>query len=134
MQDYHRLHVWQKAHAVSLDIRRATRAFPRREAEDLAEQLRDAAHSVPSNIVEGAAKPGDKEFRRFLDIARSSASETSYHLQSAHELGYLGDTLYGDLSGRMMEVRRMLGGLINTVSASLDRPRTARPRKRHPPR
>ena len=122
MQDYHQLKVWQKAHVLSLDIYRATRAFPRRDATELAEQLRNAARSVPSNIVEGAAKPGDMEFRRFLNIARGSAAETSYHLQSARDLGFLDPATHDDLSARMMEVRRMLGGLINTVSVTLKRP------------
>ena len=127
VQDYHRLKVWQKAHVLSLDVHRATRAFPRSEGSVAADQLRRAANSVPSNIAEGAAKPGDLEFRRFLNMAHSSAAETSYQLQSAHDLGFLDPAVYDDLSARMMEVRRMLGGLIKTVSATL---KHTRPRNR----
>jgi four helix bundle protein len=128
MQDYHRLKVWQKAHVLSIDVHRATRAFPRSEGAVAADQLRRAANSVPSNIAEGAAKPGDREFRRFLYMAHGSAAETSYQLQSAHELGFLSPASYQDLSARMMEVRRMLGGLIKAVSSTVKPPR---PQKRH---
>ena len=120
MQDFRRLRVWEKAHAVSLDIQRACARFPRREGAILANQLRRAAESVPANIVEGAAARSDREFRRFLNMAMSSAHETDYHLLRAHDTALLGELSYTQLTTRLLEVRRMLGGLIKRVTISLD--------------
>ena len=75
--------------------------------------------SIPANIAEGAGKSGNREFRRFLNIALGSAVETDYHLLAARDLGLLEAAIYEDLSARTMEVRRMLGGLIRKVSGTL---------------
>jgi four helix bundle protein len=120
MQDYRRLKVWEKAHAVSLDVQRACNRFPRREGTVLANQLRRAVSSIPATIVEGASKRSDRDFRRFLDMAMSSAQEADYHLLSARDAALLGEHSYTDLTGRLLEVRRMLGGLIKRITISLE--------------
>jgi four helix bundle protein len=120
MQDFRRLKVWEKAHVVSLDIERACDSFPRRRGVVLANQLSRAASSVPANIAEGAATRSDPEFRRFLNMAMSSALETDYHLLKARDTQLLGEQSYADLTTRLLEVRRMLGGLIKSITASID--------------
>ncbi|MFL5605826.1 MAG: four helix bundle protein [Gemmatimonadaceae bacterium] len=120
MQDFRRLKVWEKAHAVSLDIERACLSFPRRQGAVLANQLSRAASSVPTNIAEGAATRSDPEFRRFLNMAMSSALETDYHLLKARDTQLLGEESYSELTARLLEVRRMLGGLIRRISASIE--------------
>src|SRR5438045_2646462 len=119
MQDFRRLKVWEKAHALSLDIERACNQFPRRRGTVLANQLRRASSSIPATIVEGAAKQSDREFRRFLNMAMSSAHEADYHLLAARDCQLLGERSYTDLTTRLLEVRRMLGGLIKRVTISL---------------
>ena len=52
---------------------------------------------VTVNIVEGSAKKGPAEFRRFLDISLGSLSELSYLLQVSRELGYLNATEWAEL-------------------------------------
>jgi four helix bundle protein len=51
--------------------------------------VRRAALSVPTNIAEGAAKRGSREFRRFLDIALGSLAELSYLLRFGRDYGLL---------------------------------------------
>jgi four helix bundle protein len=51
--------------------------------------VRRAALSVPTNIAEGAAKRGQREFRRFLDIALGSLSELTYLLRFSKDRGLL---------------------------------------------
>jgi len=64
--------------------------FPDYERFDLADQIRRACKSVPSNIAEGYARRDSvKEFKRFLRIAMASANEMEAHLEAARELGYL---------------------------------------------
>ena len=118
MQDHHKLKVWEKAHALAMDVHRMAGTFPRVEGIALVAQLRRAALSIPANIAEGAGKPGNAEFRRFLNIALGSAAETHYHLLVARDLGLLDPAVYDDLAVRATEIRRMLSGLIRRVATT----------------
>ena len=69
------MEVWQRADALALEVYRATQDFPREELYGITAQLRRAALSVPTNIVEGYARRGDKELARFIDIALGSLAE-----------------------------------------------------------
>ena len=126
MQDYRKLKVWEKAHAVAMDIHRASKAFRRQDALVLRGQLRRAALSIPANVAEGAGKLSDPEFARYLEVALGSASEAHYHLVVARELGELDAAAFDDLSNRVTEVRRMLFGLIKRIRADVaNRPPTS---------
>ena len=118
MQDYHKLKVWEKAHLLAIDVYRLSEGFPRRDGVALTTQLRRAALSIPTNIAEGAGKSGTNDFRRFLDIALGSASETHYQLLVARDLILIENEVYDDLSTRVTEVRRMLVGLLKRVKLS----------------
>jgi four helix bundle protein len=90
-----------------------TRAFPREEIYGLTSQVRRAAVSVPSNIAEGAARTGPKEFARFLSIARGSLAELETELLIAVDLGYLDRN---DQAFLLMDrVARLLTGLHRSV-------------------
>jgi four helix bundle protein len=117
MQDFRGLKVWQNAHEIVLSIYKATRHFPPEEIYGLSSQLRRAASSVPANIAEGCGCDGNREFSRFLQIALRSASETEYHLLLAYNLGYLDKETYVPLNDRVIEVKRMLTGLIQKLKA-----------------
>jgi len=68
---------------------RVTESFPRREWYGLGAQIRRAGFSVSSNIAEGSAKRGSREFRRYLDISIGSLAELAYALLLARDLGLL---------------------------------------------
>jgi four helix bundle protein len=85
MMPYERFEAWQIAHQLALEIYRVTDNWPKEERFGLAIQLRRAALSAPTNIAEGAAKRGNREFRRFLDIALGSLSEVSYLLRFSRD-------------------------------------------------
>jgi four helix bundle protein len=118
MQDFRRLKVWAKAHAVALEIFRITERLPRREGLALRSQLRRAALSIAANIAEGAGKSSNAEFHRYLQIALGSASETLYHLLLARDTGALPVTRYNQLANQIVEVRRMLTGLSKRVGGT----------------
>jgi four helix bundle protein len=110
---HHELKVWQDAMTLAKEIYRFTENFPKDEAYGLTSQIRRAAVSVPSNIAEGAGRNGNREFLKFLYIARGSLSELETQLILAKDIGYLADntklvqgidTLFG-----------LLGGLINSI-------------------
>ena len=125
MQDFHNLKVWEKAHTIAMDIHRTAGGFPRRDGVTLTSQLRRAALSIPTNIAEGAGKGGDAEFRRYVRIALGSASETTYHLLVARDLELIDCQTYDDLTSRIVEVRRMLTGLLKQLDLTAFRSNAA---------
>jgi four helix bundle protein len=102
------LKVWQKAHELALAVYAATVSMPADERFGLTSQLRRAAVSIASNIVEGSSGGSDADFVRFVRIAIGSASELEYQLLLARDLRFLEETSHEDLSDRVVEVRRML--------------------------
>jgi four helix bundle protein len=89
MAPYERFDAWQMAHKMAVLTYRATEGWPKEERFGLTIQVRRAALSVPTNIAEGAAKRGCREFRRFLNIALGSMAELTYLLRFSRDLGLL---------------------------------------------
>ena len=115
MQDFHRIAAWARAHALALEVRRATKSFPRSGYADLKSQLVRAADSIASNIVEGCAAATRKEFARYLDISLKSTSEVEYRLQLAFDQGILDWATWHRLSAESVEIRKMIYGLRRAV-------------------
>ena len=111
MKDFRQLKVWQKAHPLALETYRLIPALPAEERFVLADQMRRAAVSVPSNIAEGCGRDSDKELARFLRIAAGSASELEYQVLLALDLGYLSPEQHTGLDQQTNEVKRMLNSL-----------------------
>jgi four helix bundle protein len=111
MQDFRDLKVWVRSHALLLDVYRVSAAFPREELYGLTAQLRRAALSVPTNIVEGSKRIGRRDYLRFLNVAQASLVETECLLMVARDLGYLKLAVAEPLLALANEVGRMLGGL-----------------------
>jgi four helix bundle protein len=115
MKDFRSLHVWQKAHQLTLLAYDVTRRFPKEEVYGLTSQIRRCAASVAANIAEGCGKRGNAEFQRFLGISAGSASELEYHFLLARDLGLLNHNEYDRLNGSIVEVKRMLASLVRKV-------------------
>lgn len=115
MKTHKDLIVWQKSIDFVTDVYKLTSHFPREEIYGLTSQLRRAAVSVPSNISEGAARKTDKEYARFLVIARASAAEIETQLLIADNLGYL-KTGANQINEDLLTILKMLTALINKIS------------------
>jgi len=74
----------------------------------LTSQLRRAALSVPTNIVEGYARKGDKELSRFVNIAIGSLAEVEYLLDVSRKLGYMTQDAHSKADTLRNEVGRLL--------------------------
>ena len=118
MQDYRKLRVWGPAHALALDVRKATNQFPRTGYASLRSQVTAAAESIACNIVEGCGAASQAEFARFLDISRKSSMELEYQLQLARDYGILPHAAWESLRIETIDVRRMLCGLRSKVLAA----------------
>ena len=88
---YKNLKVWQKADELAIEIYHITSTFPKDELYGMISQLRRAAISIPTNIVEGYARKGDKELARFINIAIGSLAEVEYLIEFSKKLEYLNE-------------------------------------------
>ena len=107
--------VFQLAHQMVLKIYETTKDFPPEERYGLTSQLRRSAYSVPMNLIEGGAKLGESEFRRFVDIEIGSCAEVEYQLELCHDLKYLSDQDFTDLSENYQSIGKMLNRLMQTL-------------------
>ena len=98
---------------------RATSRFPKDELFGLTSQLRRATASIPTNIVEGCGRGSDADFRRFLQIAFGSANEVEYLTFLCYELNYLQETQFIELNNKIVEVKKMLAGMIKKISIDI---------------
>ena len=111
LKTHKNLDVWKRSMNLVEMIYELTNSFPREEIYGLTNQIRRAAVSIPSNIAEGAARSGKKEFLKFLYISLGSLSEVETQLIIAKRLAYIKDYDENELT----EVKRMLIGLINSL-------------------
>ena len=115
MADFKKLHVWRKAHALTLSIHRVSAKIRGSAYASLRNQLVRAAMSIPANIVEGRGQKSEREFARFLRIALNSASEFEYHLITCRDMGVISEGDFRSSLTQVVEVRRMLHGLLNRL-------------------
>lgn len=118
MKDFRTLKVWEKAHALTLEIYKATEKFPKQEIYALTSQIQRAAVSVPANIAEGCGKDSDAELKRYFLISMGSSSELEYLLLLARDLGYLPEDAFQSMMNDLIEIRKILNAFIQKLKAS----------------
>lgn len=114
MQDFRNLEVWNKSHNLTLDICRLTESFPRTEVFGLSIELRRGAASIATNLAEGCGR-AQSEFGRFLQVAFGAACEVEYQLLLSRDLELITAEAYSALNAKLLEVKRMLHGLLKRV-------------------
>lgn len=112
MKDFHSLKVWERAHKLTLLIYLVTREFPKDETYGLTNQMRRSSSSIPTNIAEGCGRDSQAELIRFFQIPMGSSSELEYQFILAHDLHYLNEKSFLELSIELNELRRMLNTFI----------------------
>ena len=112
-RSHHQLQAWQEAMALVEMVYTATSTFPQSEIYGLTSQMRRASVSVPSNIAEGAARTGTKEFLQFLSVSRGSLSELETQVLIAKKLEYIKDE--NEILKQIDKLFGLIGGLINSL-------------------
>ena len=107
--------VWQDAVAYASKVYQVTSDMPWFEKKGLCDQLQRAVVSISSNIAEGAAKPSNADFARFLDTALGSTYEVETQLLIAKNVGYIYSETYIMLQNEVIEIEKQIVGLIRTL-------------------
>jgi len=115
MRDHTKLKTFEMADELAVLIYNITSGFPKSEMYGLTSQMRRAAVSVPSNIVEGCARESQIEYLRFLEIAFGSLRELDYQYSLAKRLGYTIKNGTSDFESKMVETQKVLGALIRSL-------------------
>ena len=102
------LKVWQKAHELALAVYQTTKHFPVEEKFGLITQLRRAAVSVVSNLVEGFRRKSLKDSLNFYNIADSSLEELKYQLILSRDLKFIAPDQFNNIYSLTEEVGKML--------------------------
>ena len=116
MKDYKELEVWKKAIELVVIVYDTVRKFPKEELYTLADQIKRAAISIPSNIAEGSSRNSTKEFIQFLYIALGSASELETQIIIAEKLDYVRNGEH--LLSYITVIKKMLNALISSLKRS----------------
>jgi four helix bundle protein len=117
MVPYERFNAWKMTHRLALQVYDVSEGWPANEKYGLTAQIRRAVMSAATNIAEGSAKRGAREFRRYLDIALGSLSEVSYLLRFTRDRGILTKDDFDSLD----DLRDQAGKLTWRLYASLNK-------------
>jgi len=114
LRDFRYLDVWHKAHAFTLNVYRISETFPKTETFGLAATLRRGAAHLTMKIAEGCGRDEHAEYIHALQQARAMGVEIEYQLLLARDLQFLEPATYDSLQHDVIEVRKMLSGVIKT--------------------
>lgn len=115
MRDYRKLRAFELADKLAVDVYRLTQDFPKSEQFGLTAQMRRAAVSVASNIVEGSSRHTEADFLHFLDIAYGSCRELGYQLSLASKLRFSKEEKHEAAFQICEETARVLNGLLRAL-------------------
>jgi len=115
MRDHRKLRAFELADQLVIAVYRETMSFPKDEQFSLTAQMRRAAVSIPSNIVEGCARYSEADYLRFLDTAYGSTRELEYQVSIAVRLGFLEHPPGLSLASLCEETGKVLHGLIRSM-------------------
>src|SRR3990172_7143085 len=115
IESHRDLLVWQKSMDLVVAIYRITQKLPSHEQFGLISQLRRAAVSIPSNIVEGYGRQSSGSYRQFLSVSRGSLLEVETQIEICVRLGYLTEEDTSGVLAGITELGKMLTSLISKI-------------------
>lgn len=116
IKQFEDIQAWQKAREVSSKIYKLCKVGELAKDYGLQDQIRRSAVSVQSNIAEGFGREGNKEFIRFLRIARGSSCEFRSQLYNLLDAEYIDKPSFEELYALSTETERLIGGFINYLN------------------
>jgi len=116
---YEDMIVWQKSMDLVEEVYLIVNLLPKTELYALADQMKRAAVSIPSNIAEGQEKNTKKELIHFLHIAKGSKGELETQLLICLRLKFLSQSQIEVAQKLLREIGKMLNAIIGKLASSL---------------
>lgn len=114
MYKFEKLIVWQKSLLLLKSIYLVCNTLPTDEKNNIINQIKRATLSISLNIAEGSGSENDKEFKRFLYIAKKSLFEV---IATLKVINYLYKINIDEQIKMTDEVGKLLNGFINKLKA-----------------
>ena len=116
---YKDLDVYQRAYRLALELHKLSQTLPKELQYDLADQIRRASRSIPSNIAEGFGKQNSKkELINFLRISLGSNDETLFNLDFLKDSGLIATQKYQYFFDEYTICGKQLNRLISSLLAN----------------
>jgi len=112
--NFEKLDVYKEALDFANEIYEVTKQYPREEIFGITNQIRRAAMSIALNIAEGSGRT-KKEFRHFLDMARTSGYECIPLLEISKKQNYIKSETFCDLYEKCDTLVKRLNALKNSI-------------------
>ena len=103
---------WKKSNDLALSI---YKIFKENNGFGFKNQIQTAVVSISNNIAEGFERRSNKEFIHFLYIAKGSCGEVRSMIYVAKELDYISKEEFNNLYIRLVEISKLLSGLIKSL-------------------
>lgn len=116
MRDFRQLVVWQKAHALTMNVYRVSSSFSKQHLSGLSGQMQRAAVSMATSIAEAAARSERGDFIKSLHTALGWANQLEYELLLSRDLGLVEDSCYEAMQQAVVEVKKMLNGMSRSIA------------------
>jgi len=115
VDDYKDLIVWKRAMELAKAAYMLTRRLPREENYALADQIRRSSVSIPSNIAEGYGRTSQRDYARFLAMARGSSYELETQILLCIDLKYIVEPDAHAALGLCKEVAKIITTILNKI-------------------
>ena len=133
---FEEIRAWQQARELSRMVYSLTSHGGISKDYGLRDQLQRAAVSVGSNIAEGFARSGNREFAKFLWIANGSAAEVQSQAYTAMDIGYFSQEQFSQVYDKAETCSILVYRFIKTLgnsSVAGERYKTPKPPKKTNP-
>jgi four helix bundle protein len=117
-QSFEDLEVWQRGCRLAVDV---FKTFANCRNFTMQDHVQRSALSIPSNVAEGYERNSDKEFVRFLNIAKGSGGELRTQLYISRKLEFLTKIDFNRLVNESKEISKMLHGLSKAVGKRISK-------------
>lgn len=118
LRDVRRTTVYDKAMDLVEEVKEFTKTLPWEEKDVIKNQIWKSITSVSANLSEGNGQMYYKKDLQFLNFALGSAAETQTWFEISFRCGYIDQPTYKNYDERLIEIRRMLIGMMKKILVS----------------
>ena len=118
--NYRKLNAYQYSLDLVEAVYEMAAAFPKEEKYALADQLRRAVVSIPSNIVEGTGRDSDKDKSHCVNMAYTSLLEVMCQTEIALRVHYIDESAFAAIEVKVEVVAKLLSGLKSFIQKSIN--------------